>query len=147
MDFKIFVLRLGAAFLAGFLIGLEREIRHKKAGLRTNTLVAVGASVFVMISFSLSEIDPGAAARIVGQVVTGIGFIGAGVIIHREGDIIGITTAATIWCSAAVGCLAAFGMFSELAVAVAGILFINRGIIQIENLIARSNGGSDPERK
>ena len=140
MGTDIFLYRLAAAFLSGFFIGLEREFRHKKAGLRTNTLVAVGSAVFVMISFTLSEADPGAAARIIGQVVTGMGFIGAGVIIHREGDILGITTAATIWCSAGMGCLAASGMFIELIVCSAVVLFVNRGMYYIETVIARHNG-------
>jgi len=142
MDFQIFMMRVGAAFLAGFLIGLERELRHKKAGLRTNTLVAVGAAVYVLISLSLMNADFGATARIVGQVVTGIGFIGAGVIIHREADILGITTAATIWCSAAMGCLAATGMFKELAVCTAAVLFVNRGMYYIENVIGRHKGNN-----
>lgn len=147
MEFKIFLFRLAAAFLSGFAIGLERELRHKKAGLRTNTLVAVGSAVFVMLSLSLSDSDPGATARVIGQVVTGIGFIGAGVIIHREGDILGITTAATIWCSAGMGCLAATGMFGELAVCTAAVLFVNRGMYYIETVIARHNGKESSDRK
>jgi len=146
MDFQIFMIRIGASFLAGFLIGLERELRHKKAGLRTNTLVAVGAAVYVLISLSLMSADFGATARIIGQVVTGIGFIGAGVIIHREADILGITTAATIWCSAAVGCLAATGMFKELAACTAVVLFVNRGMYYIETMIARYNGKNGGEK-
>ncbi|MBU4486282.1 MAG: MgtC/SapB family protein [Candidatus Delongbacteria bacterium] len=143
MEFQTFLLRIGAAFLAGFLIGLERELRHKKAGLRTNTLVAIGAAIYVLISLSLKDTDNGAVARVIGQVVTGIGFIGAGVIIHREGDILGITTAATIWCSAAVGCLAATGMFMELIICTSVVLFVNRGMFAIEGIIAKKNGNGE----
>ena len=132
MEFETFLIRLGAAFLSGILIGLEREMKNKKAGMRTNTLVAIGAAVYVLIAIILSDTDSGAAARVVGQVVTGIGFLGAGVILHRESDVIGITTAATIWCSAAMGCLSAFGMFKELAACTLMILIVNGGMMIIE---------------
>lgn len=126
MELTDFVLRILVAAGAGMLIGLERQLQQKTAGLRTNTLVALGASLFVLISIPMHDSDSaGDATRVVGQIVTGIGFLGAGVIIHQGVNIRGLTTAATIWCSSAVGCLAATGRFLETAIATGFIIVIN----------------------
>lgn len=121
-----FIIRLLAASLAGGALGIERESSNKSAGLRTNMIVSVGASIYVMISASLLEGnsmgDPG---RVMGQIVTGIGFLGAGVILHQGSNVKGLTTAATIWCSAALGCLAGFGMYWELVASTLLIIIIN----------------------
>ena len=110
-----FLLGLLAASVAGGAVGIERETSNKSAGLRTNMLVAVGSSVFVMISTNLLEgSETGDPSRVMGQIVTGIGFLGAGVILHRGTNVKGLTTAATIWCSAALGCLAGFGLYWEI---------------------------------
>ncbi len=90
---------LAAAFLGG-VIGLERELRGKPAGLRTNIIICLGSCIFTIISTSLSGSDPG---RIAAQVVTGIGFLGAGAIIHSGIGIQGLTTAAGIWIVASIG--------------------------------------------
>jgi putative Mg2+ transporter-C (MgtC) family protein len=120
-----FVIRLLVAMAAGFVIGIERQWHNKNGGLRTNMLVAVGAAIFVLISLRLTHADGGDSTRVIGQVVTGIGFLGAGVILHQGVAIIGITTAATIWCSAAIGCMAATGFFIETAVSTLLIIIIN----------------------
>ncbi len=120
-----FVIRLLAATVAGGTLGLERESNNKSAGLRTNTLVAVGASIFVMISTRILEESTGDPTRVVGQIVTGIGFLGAGVILHQGSNVKGLTTAATVWCSAALGCLAGFGMYWELAASTLLVILIN----------------------
>ncbi|MFB9885530.1 MgtC/SapB family protein [Balneatrix alpica] len=93
---------LGSAALAGGIIGLERQILGKPAGIRTSMLICVGTYVFIAVSLSLSTgaTDP---TRIVGQVITGIGFLGAGVMIARDGMIHGVTSAAVIWMLAAIG--------------------------------------------
>lgn len=121
-----FVLRLLAAMGAGGLVGLEREWSNKSAGLKTNMLVAAGAGIYVLINVYIGQqansSDP---ARIIGQIVTGIGFLGGGVIIHRGASVHGLTTAATIWCSAALGCLAGLGLFVELAVCTVAVLLVN----------------------
>jgi putative Mg2+ transporter-C (MgtC) family protein len=91
--------RLLAAFCLGGLLGFEREFHHKFAGLRTNILICVGAALFTIFSINIGG-DPG---RIAAQVVTGVGFIGAGVIIHEGGEVRGLTTASTIWLAAALG--------------------------------------------
>lgn len=108
----------------GAAVGLERQINNKSAGLRTNTLVALGSCVFVLISVRLLS-EGGDPTRIIGQVVTGIGFLGAGVILHRGANVQGLTTAATIWCSASLGCLAGLGYFFEAAIAALLIIIIN----------------------
>lgn len=97
------------AILCGAIVGIEREKKEKAAGLRTLTLVTVGSAVFTMISIGLgsAEGDPG---RIAAQVVTGIGFLGAGAILRGEKGVQGLTTAATIWAVAATGMTVGWGM-------------------------------------
>ncbi|EIJ40604.1 putative membrane protein [Galbibacter orientalis DSM 19592] len=120
-----FILKISAATIAGLLIGLEREYKGKSAGLKTNTLVAIGAAVFVIISLQYEHQFGVDATRVLSQVVVGIGFLGAGVILQKENKIKGLTTAATIWCSAAAGCLAATGLYIELAVLSILVVLIN----------------------
>ncbi len=99
------IIRLLIATILGGLIGLEREYRHKEAGLRTNMLVALGSALAMIISTSF-EVDP---ARIASGIITGIGFLGGGIIIQSRGEVHGITTAATIWVVATVGMAAGLG--------------------------------------
>lgn len=121
-----FIIRLLAASIAGGALGIERESSNKSAGLRTNMIVSVGASIYVMISATLlADSSTGDPSRVMGQIVTGIGFLGAGVILHRGSNVKGLTTAATIWCSAALGCLAGFGMYWELFASTILIIIIN----------------------
>lgn len=119
-----FFLRLSAATIAGGAVGLERQINNKSAGLRTNTLVSVGSGIYVLINVMLTE-NGGDPTRIIGQIVTGIGFLGAGVILHRGLNVQGLTTAATIWCSAALGSLAGLGMYDELLISTVLIILVN----------------------
>src|SRR5260221_1732450 len=104
MDLGTFALRLGIALILGTVVGLERQYHHRMAGTRTNALVSVAAAAFAMIGISLSE--TGSDSRVIGQIVSGVGFLGAGVIFKEGGTVHGLNTAATIWCSAAVGALA-----------------------------------------
>ncbi|MEX1296842.1 MAG: MgtC/SapB family protein [Candidatus Limnocylindrales bacterium] len=104
------LLRLALAAAAGALIGLEREDREKPAGVRTYAIVAVGAALFSLIGLLTFGKDD-AAARIAAQVVTGVGFLGAGTILHARGRVIGLTTAAGIWGSAAVGMGLGYGLY------------------------------------
>ncbi|MDY7394966.1 MgtC/SapB family protein [Aureibaculum sp. 2210JD6-5] len=120
-----FLLKIGIAAFAGLLIGLEREYKGKEAGLKTNALVSIGSAVFILISLQFRGEEYADITRVLSQVVTGIGFLGAGVIIKRENNIEGLTTAATVWCSAAVGCLAAVGMYIELGFLTLTIIIIN----------------------
>jgi putative Mg2+ transporter-C (MgtC) family protein len=107
-----FLVRCGAAALCGAVIGLERELKGKPAGFRTNILICLGAAIYMCAGVLLVEAgssnntDP---ARIAAQVVTGIGFIGAGAILQSGGRVTGLTTAATIWVVAAIGLVAGAG--------------------------------------
>jgi putative Mg2+ transporter-C (MgtC) family protein len=103
-----FLYRLLAAGLLGSIVGLERQWRQRMAGTRTNALVATGASAFVMAGSLLVD-DPSARGRIASYVVSGVGFLGAGVIFKNGSNVRGLNTAATIWCSAAIGVLAGLG--------------------------------------
>ncbi len=122
-------IELGTAFLLSAAVGLEREIRHKSAGLRTYTIVGTSAAVFLLISkygFTnvLSEgrivLDP---SRVAAQIVTGIGFIGAGLIFVHEDKIVGLTTAATVWLVTGIGMACGAGL-PLLALAATVIYFI-----------------------
>ena len=135
-----FIIRLFAASIAGGALGIERESSNKSAGLRTNMIVSVGASIYVMISASLLEgSSTGDPSRVMGQIVTGIGFLGAGVILHQGSSVKGLTTAATIWCSAALGCLAGFGMYWELAASTVLIIIINTVLRKADFLFVKKN--------
>jgi putative Mg2+ transporter-C (MgtC) family protein len=104
--------RLGLAALLGALLGIEREWHNRAAGLRTNTLIALGSAVFTLISIMMVARDGhGDATRIPAQVVTGIGFLGGGAILRTRGGVQGLTTAATVWVNAAVGMAAGAGLF------------------------------------
>ncbi len=107
------LLRLVMAFVAGALVGIEREHRDKPAGLRTHMLVAGGAAMFTLASLTLGA-EAGAGrdpTRIAAQVVAGVGFLGAGAIFRSGSDIVGLTTAATIWVAAGLGILCGGGNY------------------------------------
>lgn len=110
---------------AGLLIGMEREYKGKDAGLKTNMLVSVGACAFVILSLQYQGGKFIDLTRVLSQVVTGIGFLGAGVIIKRGGTVQGLTTAATIWCSAAAGCIAALYMVGDLIIFTGAVVLVN----------------------
>ena len=110
---------LGRMFLAaalGAIIGLERELRQKEAGLRTNILITMGSALFTIMSIEISGPD-GDPGRIAAQIVTGIGFLGGGAILHTKGAIQGLTTAASIWMNAAIGVAAGAGRYRLAIVA------------------------------
>ena len=130
---------LATAFALGAIIGLERQYRQRTAGLRTNVLVAVGAALFVDIAMRFHATYGGSPGplQVLAYVVSGVGFLGAGVIMREEGNIRGINTAATLWGSAAVGVAAGTDMFVE---AVLGTLFVvaaNTLLRPIVNVINR----------
>lgn len=111
------------AFILGGIIGFERQFRQRTAGLRTNVLVALGAAIFVDIAVALHGSD--GAVRVIAYVVSGIGFLGAGVIMREEGNIHGLNTAATLWCSAAIGAAAGADLILEAMLATIFILAAN----------------------
>lgn len=135
-----FTCRLLAALGAGSIIGFERQWHHKSAGLRTNTLVSVGAAIFVLISILVTENGVGDVTRIIGQVVTGIGFLCAGIIFKEGLSVHGLTTAVTVWCCSAVGCLAAAGYFWETCIATTLVVVINACLKPLDEWLTNRNG-------
>lgn len=115
-------LRLGLAVVLGSAIGIERQWQQKMAGLRTNALVALGASGFVVFSGLVGAGDP---TRVAAQIVTGIGFLGAGVILREGVNVHGLNTAATLWCSAMVGTIAGAGFAGPSLLAAAFVIAAN----------------------
>ena len=136
MEWKVFIVRLLLATLLGSVIGFEREYHAKEAGVRTHLLVALGSCLFMIISvygfdFMLDRdhvsFDP---SRIASQVVTGIGFIGAGTIILQKQMVRGLTTAAGLWVTAAIGLACGNGMY-VIAVVTTAIVLISLGLINV----------------
>lgn len=127
------------AFVLGALIGLERQYRQRTAGLRTNVLVAVGAALFVDIALRFHVLYGGTPTplHVMAYVVSGVGFLGAGVIMREEGNIRGINTAATLWGSAAVGVAAGAGMLIEAVLGTVFVLSANTLLRPIVNAINR----------
>lgn len=122
MDWKmelIFSGRILFAALLGALIGWDRERQGSDAGVRTCMAISIGSCAFSLVSWHVAPEDP---ARIAAQVVTGIGFLGAGVILQVQGRIAGLTTAATLWATAAIGMASAFGMY-VLAALTTGLIY------------------------
>lgn len=136
---SLFWIRVGTATLCGFLLGLERQVRGKPAGIRTSILICLGTLLFVTLGASFgSDADP---TRVLGQVVTGIGFVGAGVMLTREGLVVGVTSAATIWLLAAVGAAVGLG-YERAAISVTLIaLGVLIGVEALESSVATLRRG------
>ncbi len=151
------IIRLVIALAVGALMGLERELVGKEAGIRTSMLVAGGAAIFTLIALNLPYLIaatpadvPNVIARnggflaVIANIVVGIGFLGAGIIIKTTGDehVHGLTTAAVIWATAAIGVLAGLGLFKFAATAtivITGLLYFLRKIGVQEKIKAREN--------
>ena len=119
------IINLMLALMLGIIIGLERQLRKQPAGLHTNALVCLGSAAYVLVSLLATQnVDP---TRIAGQVVTGVGFMCAGVIWHEGVTIRGLNTAATLWCSAAIGILA--GLNYPLMAIIAALILLGANII------------------
>ncbi|MBV9491913.1 MAG: MgtC/SapB family protein, partial [Verrucomicrobia bacterium] len=129
--FLTFLWRVLSALLGGVLIGAERQWRLRTAGLRTHALVTVGASLFMMVAPTVST--PEQYAHLAGQVITGIGFLGAGVLMRTGLTVHGLNTATTIWCSAAVGVLTGAGAYAEAYVGTFFVLVINIALVPLSN--------------
>ena len=135
MDILDMLLRIGLGLLLGAAVGFERQWRARTAGLRTNALVSLGAALFVMLS--AYGFDSGDPTRVAAQVVSGIGFLGAGVIMKRGPSISGLNTAATIWASAAVGCLAGAGSYLLAIAGTAAVILANTFLRPLGRLLDR----------
>jgi putative Mg2+ transporter-C (MgtC) family protein len=108
---SVSIVRLILAAVLGGMIGLEREIHHKPAGLRTNLFICFGSAMFTILSAELADVYGGDHTRIAAQIIPGIGFIGAGSILHARGSVTGLTTAATLFVVASVGMAAGGGLY------------------------------------
>jgi len=123
MEYSDFLIRITAALVLSFIIGVERQWRKRAVGLRTNVLVCLGSFLFVSMPFMVDDVS--FDFKVAAQVVSGIGFLGAGVILKDGANIRGLNTAATLWCSAAVGLLCASGLVLEAATGTAFVLIVN----------------------
>jgi putative Mg2+ transporter-C (MgtC) family protein len=120
-----FLIDMGLSLLAGFLIGAERESRGKAAGISTHCFVIAGSMIFTYLS---AQVDPNSSSRIAAQLVTGIGFLGAGVILKSEADerITNLTTAAAIWFAASIGMAIGFNFYFMAIIAIAFAVLVPR---------------------
>jgi putative Mg2+ transporter-C (MgtC) family protein len=137
-----FLVRCGIAAVCGGLIGIERELKDKPAGFRTNILICLGASIYMAIGLLVptDDVDP---TRIAAQVVTGIGFLGAGCIIQAGQQIRGLTTAATIWVVAAIGIVSGAG-YPVLALIASAIVIVT--LAMLRRVETRFLGATDDKR-
>jgi putative Mg2+ transporter-C (MgtC) family protein len=132
--------RLAVGLVLGAVIGFERELHRQPAGFRTHSLVAVGSALFTIVSaygFAGATVDP---TRIAAQIVSGIGFIGAGTILQHRGNVRGLTTAASLWSVAAIGMAAGAGMLIMAAVGTVMILIVLAVLDRVEELARRRMG-------
>jgi putative Mg2+ transporter-C (MgtC) family protein len=132
------MLQLGLATLLGGAIGLERELGGKPAGLRTNILICIGSVLYTHLSVAMvgGATDP---TRVAGQIVTGVGFIGAGTILHARGAVVGLTSAATIWVVAAIGVALGSGFYLDGIGTTLVVLAVLAGLGRAEKLVQRQS--------
>jgi putative Mg2+ transporter-C (MgtC) family protein len=132
------MLQVGLATMLGGAIGLERELGGKPAGLRTNILICIGSVLYTHLSVVMvgSSADP---TRVAGQIVTGVGFIGAGTILHARGAVVGLTSAATIWVVAAIGVALGSGYYLEAVGTTLAVLAVLAGLGRVEKLVERQS--------
>ncbi|MBU4261588.1 MAG: MgtC/SapB family protein [Proteobacteria bacterium] len=125
---------IGTAVLCGAIIGFERQLRGKPAGIRTSILICLGTALFISLGIEFSNENTD-MTRVLGQVVTGIGFLGAGVILAREGIVMGVTSAAVIWVLAGVGAMIGFNKITEAIVVTLLTVILLTGITFLEGRI------------
>jgi len=126
------------ATICGLIVGFERERKNKVAGLRTIVLICVGSTIFTASAILLSEGETSDPGRIISTIVTGIGFLGGGVIVKNEDKIIGVTTAAFIWVMAAIGILCGLGAALMPIIVTLGLLFVSILFEKFEKIIRKS---------
>ena len=129
--------KLWLATLLGGAIGLERELSGKPAGLRTNILICIGAVMYTEFSVSLATTPSADPTRVAAQIVTGVGFLGAGTILHARGAVVGLTSAATIWVVAAIGVALGAGHHLEAVGSTALVLLVLGGLRWVERAVER----------
>lgn len=134
-------LNMMMAVLCGAFIGSERQVRQRLAGIRTNAMVALGAACFVIFSAMYEDLSP---TRVGAQVVSGIGFLGAGIIFRDGFTVHGLNTAATLWCAAAVGVICGAGGHAVAALATAVVIFVNLGLRPLVKWVKRKTRAGLP---
>lgn len=144
MTYQDFIVRIVVCFILSFIIGLERHLRGRAIGLRTNVLVALGSFLFVSMAINVPTNDE---VRMAAQVVSGIGFLGAGVILRDGTNIKGLNTAATLWCNAAIGVMCASGILLESAIGTFFILISNILLRYISKNFLKIEQPLNPEKK
>jgi len=147
LDFDPFTWQgIATSLLCGTIVGAERQMRGKPVGIRTATLITLGTYAFIVCALSIrSEMtDP---SRIIGQVITGIGFLGAGVMLTRRGVVFGVTSAATIWCMASVGVCIAIGKLETAIKLSIVIVIVLVGIDLLEDYMQRISNGVNSRYK
>lgn len=138
---------VGTAMICGSLIGLERQLRGKPIGIRTATLITLGTYIFLATSLLLTSTSVD-QSRVIGQVITGIGFLGAGVMMSKDGTIVGVTSAATIWMLAAIGVVISMGFhISAIKFALITLMILYGIEVLEENTVAFSSGVHAKYRK
>ena len=140
-----FWLRVGTALICGAIIGLERQFRGKPAGIRTCILICLGTCIFTGLSVVCQEnsVDP---TRVMGQIVTGVGFLGAGVIIAKEGAVTGVTTAAIIWVLAGIGATIGVGRLGAALSVTMVMILVLLGVEFLETTFRRLRHGVHARR-
>lgn len=133
------------ALICGLIIGYDRELKRKSAGVRTFILICSGVTLFTSLSFYIADvlegIDP---TRIIGQIITGIGFLGAGVIVKNDNKIEGVTTAAFIWCISAIGVLIGLGSTITPILLSFGLMVVTKSLESFEKYIKTKNEDQSP---
>ena len=129
------LIQLVLAVILGGAIGLERELKGKPAGLRTNILISIGATLFTVLSMRMAA-ERGDPGRVAAQILAGVGFIGAGTILHTRGAVTGLTSAATIWVVAAIGMALGSGAYVEAVGTTLLVLVVLAGLASLEKVLA-----------
>jgi len=147
---SVIILRLSVAVVLGMLIGVERVLAHKEAGMKTHALVSMGAAVFIIISeliaFKYKNIGGFDPTRMASQVVVGIGFLGAGSIILQGNRLMGLTTASGLWITAGIGMAAGFGFYGLAVIATLLVLCVLLVVNKFENPIRRISDNNDSSK-
>ena len=142
LPLQMAAINLSVAMICGAFIGSERQVRQRMAGLRTNALVALGSAAFVTFSgLYPDEVSP---TRVAAQIVSGIGFLGAGIIFRDGFNVHGLNTAATLWCSAAVGMMAGAGAWPHALLLTGLVVFINLGLRPLVKWLKRKTRAGVP---
>ncbi len=131
------ILAVVLAVVLGAVVGIERELKQKAAGLRTNVLICVGAAVFTIISKKMGAEDNQSITRIAAQIVTGVGFLGAGAIIRDRAGVLGLTTATTIWLVASIGMACGAGYYKLALATTVIVISVLIGLSYLERAVRR----------